>query len=179
MRQLAAVFVILLATRIGAVETPVNLLADSDDLTAASWQEFCSKATFQAASEPDPEGGHAAFKLEITKYLGQNLRRAIPGHTYLFSAWCRNVTGDKRVAVAWEANPPAPLTQFTKLSFTPEWRRVTDRATCPESGNFIFRFSFRDGDILVWHPMIEDVGTSGRTEPSTYVASSKLAGGGR
>lgn len=168
---LARASLLLIAAAFAAGET-VNLVAASDDLRAPRWSEFASQAEVSVAAAPDPDGGANAFRVTIGDggYIGQIVPEAIPGRTYLFSAWCRTADGSPlQATLAWENNPPAPVARFASTGISGEWTRISLAAECPVGGNANFRFSFRNGDLLVWHPQVEEIAPGADAVPGAYV----------
>ena len=153
-----------------------NLLRSSDDLSGAEWKSFSRNATVVKSDVADPDGGSEAFRLTIAGgFMGQVLKAAVPGHKYLFSVWMKSATGSaQNASLAGENNPPAPSSKFQSFAVTAEWQRFSIAFDCPET-NSNFRFSFRDCDVLAWHPQVEDATGKDPVEPSPYVENSMKA----
>ena len=155
-------------------EIPENLLRGSDDLTDISWEDLRANASVARSDALDPDGKTEAFRLIIKHgYLGQRLKAAIPKHSYAFSAWMKSATGEPQsVSLAGESNPPAQSANFKPFELSDQWKRVFIVFERPEGGNSDFRFSFRDGDVLVWHPQVEDITGKLHLEPGPYIENS-------
>lgn len=152
----------------------VNLVDASEDLRAPAWSAFVSQAEVAVAGVPDPDGGTGAFRVTLRDggYFGQIIAGAVAGKTYLFSAWCRTVDGSSlQATLAWENNPPAPLARFVASAVSNQWTRISLAAECPAGGNANFRISFRNGDLLVWHPQVEEVAANDGRTPGAYTAT--------
>jgi len=152
-----------------------NLFRGSDDLSNAVWLPFSKNATAVKSDAADPNGKKEAFRVNLgdTGFLGQVIKTADPGHNYVFSAWMKSATGaPQRVSLAGENNPPAAAANFKAFEVRDEWQRIFLVFACPTEGNAGFRFSFSGGDVLVWHPQVEDVTGKDLAEPGDYVESS-------
>jgi hypothetical protein len=164
-KLLAAIFPMLFA--LGAAQAATNLLQTADDFTSSPWTTFSMQATTTANASTSPDKTQDATHLVVGGYIGQVLSSAIPGHTYVFSTWMKSATGaEQDIALCGENNPPAADTKQVAFSVTSSWQRFYIVFKCPDAGNSNFRFSYRAGDMFVWHPVVEDVTGSSSQRPS-------------
>jgi len=147
-----------------------NLLKSTDDFASSAWTSFNAQATITPNATESPNKTKDAAHFAVGQFVGQVIDTAIPGHTYVFSTWMKSATGaDQSVQLAGENNPPAPDTKFTPFTVTSDWQRFSIVFKCPDGGNSNFRFSWRAGDIYVWHPQVEDVTGNASQTPTDYV----------
>lgn len=139
-----------------------NFLKDSENLLSKEWNIFKKNVEVEHSDMDDPEGGKGAFHLKIEDggFIGQIIPSAVAGNNYTFSAWIKSATGMPQfIKLMGENNPRVgeskPLISIKTLKVTDQWQNCSITVTCPASGNANFRFSFRSGDILVWHPKVE------------------------
>ena len=169
---IAAAFAVSLSA--GAEECK-NLLKSTDDLTDAVWMQFCNEAMVEKSNADDPAGKKESYRLILGDggFLGQVIPDAVPWHSYVFSVWMKSTAGvAQRIKLAGENNPPAPAANFKAFEVTNEWQRLFIVFDCPGQANANFRFSFRGGDVLIWHPQVEDVTDKSPAEPTEYVENS-------
>ena len=172
---IAAALAVSLSAR---AEESKNLIKASDDLSNAAWLQFSKEASVVKSDADDPNGNKDAFRVTLGNggFLGQIIATATPGHVYVFSAWMKSASGAQQsVSLAGENNSPAPVANFKAFDVTDKWQRIFIVLACPPGGNANFRFSFRGGDVLIWHPQVEDVTGKDLAEPSEYVESSMKA----
>ncbi|MDR3709454.1 MAG: GDSL-type esterase/lipase family protein [Capsulimonadaceae bacterium] len=157
----------LAGARCVAAPEAVNLLQSADDFTSASWSSFSLKTTVTKDAALSPDNTQDATHLVVGGFIGQVISAAIPGHTYVFSSWMKSATGtDQSIQLCGENNPPAAGAKSIAYTVTPKWQRFFIVYKCPDGGNSNFRFSYRAGDMYVWHPVVEDVTGNASQVPS-------------
>ena len=173
MKNISTIIAAVLAVSLSAgAEESKNLLKGTDDLSNPAWLQFSKNAAVVKSDADDPDGKKEAFRLTTgnTGFLGQIIKTAVPGHAYVFSAWLKSATASPQsVSLAGENNPPAPAANFKAFDISDKWQRIFIVFACPSEGSSNFRFSFRGGDVLIWHPQVEDVTGKVPAEPSEYV----------
>lgn len=150
---------------------PRNLLKSPNNLTDMAWKGFCRQASVSPVGEQvAPDGTPTVFHLQLEGggYWGQIISSAQAGRTYVFSLWAKAAgTGEERVTLAGEDNAPSAKPVFQSFSVGNEWKRIHIAFSCPVEGARNLRFSIRRGDILLWHPQVEDA-TGRETVPTEY-----------
>lgn len=163
------------AAEASAPET-VNLLIAPLNLAAPVWKGFSRSAVLSAGATA-PDNASSAFRLTIEKggFFGQVVKGAQAGHTYVFSLWVKSATGAaQNISLAGEVNVAGVPPVFQSYPVTGEWARIHLAFACPQEGNKNYRFSIRGGDLLIWHPQVEDV-TGKAPEPSEFRAPPSAA----
>lgn len=148
-----------------------NLLKSTEQFDDPAWEAFSRDVEVTDGATEAPDGTMTASRLAIKGYVGQIIKNATAGRTYLLSVWAKSATENTQyLSLGIENNRPAEVMEFKKFLVDPwEWTQCHIAAECPAEGNMTFRVSFRNADVYLWHPQLEEADGDPNQLPSDYI----------